>query len=111
MSDIETSKLAVNNGSEHDNRDITNALSRLKEEANQAMAYGNRSLRDVTKDFTTASTQLVRGQLVKDEYFTLFEAVGALEVSEKFAFESHFHGSSIRILLRPYKSPGERTLC
>lgn len=37
-------------------------------------------MRDVTEDFVAASKQLQSGELVKDEYFTLFEAVGALEV-------------------------------
>lgn len=79
-SDIETSKLAINKGSEHDNADTTSALSRLRQEANQ-MAYNSRDRRDVTNEFTIASDQLEPGQLVKDEFFTLFEAVGALEVN------------------------------
>ncbi|KAH0537158.1 hypothetical protein FGG08_006028 [Glutinoglossum americanum] len=36
--------------------------------------------RDITPQFTNASSALRTGQLVKDEFFTLFEAVGALEV-------------------------------
>ena len=77
----ETSKLAINNGGEYDNRDITNAVARIRGEADRAIAYGNRATRDVTDEFRTASSQLLPGQLVKDEYFTLFESVGALEVS------------------------------
>ncbi|RAL15298.1 N-alpha-acetyltransferase 35, NatC auxiliary subunit [Aspergillus homomorphus CBS 101889] len=38
--------------------------------------------RDITDDFTTAASKLRTGQLVKDEYFTLFEAVGALEIMD-----------------------------
>ncbi|PGH18870.1 hypothetical protein AJ79_00286 [Helicocarpus griseus UAMH5409] len=37
---------------------------------------------DVTTSFTKASSALNTGQLVKDEYFTLFEAVGALEIMD-----------------------------
>lgn len=43
-----------------------------------------RSIRDVTADFVAASQQLPPGELVKDEFFTLFEAVGALEVHSRF---------------------------
>ncbi|KAE8151173.1 amino-acid N-acetyltransferase subunit Mak10 [Aspergillus avenaceus] len=38
--------------------------------------------RDITDEFTQASSKLRTGQLVKDEYFTLFEAVGALEIMD-----------------------------
>ncbi|KAJ5103192.1 hypothetical protein N7532_003721 [Penicillium argentinense] len=37
--------------------------------------------RDITAEFTEAASKLKTGQLVKDELFTLFEAVGALEES------------------------------
>lgn len=43
-------------------------------------SFPSRGLRDVTANFVAASKQLRPGELVKDEYFTLFEAVGALEV-------------------------------
>jgi len=46
---------------------------------------GSRGIRDVTEEFTVAAKQLQPGQLVKDEYFTLFEAVGALEVSSVYS--------------------------
>ncbi|KAH1307433.1 hypothetical protein KXV31_005665 [Aspergillus fumigatus] len=36
--------------------------------------------RDITEVFTQAASKLRTGELIKDEYFTLFEAVGALEV-------------------------------
>ncbi|EGC48220.1 amino-acid N-acetyltransferase subunit Mak10 [Histoplasma capsulatum var. duboisii H88] len=39
------------------------------------------SVKDITAAFTKASSVLNTGQLVKDEFFTLFEAVGALEVA------------------------------
>lgn len=42
--------------------------------------FPTRTVRDVTADFAAASNQLRPGELVKDEFFTLFEAVGALEV-------------------------------
>ncbi|PWY68661.1 amino-acid N-acetyltransferase subunit Mak10 [Aspergillus heteromorphus CBS 117.55] len=38
--------------------------------------------RDITDEFTVAASKLKTGQLVKDEYFTLFEAVGALEIMD-----------------------------
>ncbi|KAL2057872.1 hypothetical protein ABVK25_001489 [Lepraria finkii] len=38
--------------------------------------------RDITTDFSAAASALNTGQLVKDEYFTLFEAVGALEIMD-----------------------------
>ncbi|EFR00787.1 hypothetical protein MGYG_03791 [Nannizzia gypsea CBS 118893] len=37
---------------------------------------------DITDKFTKAASVLVTGELVKDEYFTLFEAVGALEIMD-----------------------------
>lgn len=38
--------------------------------------------RDITAEFTEAASKLKTGQLVKDETFTLFEAVGALEIMD-----------------------------
>ncbi|KAK9855574.1 NatC N(alpha)-terminal acetyltransferase [Penicillium brevicompactum] len=38
--------------------------------------------RDITAEFTAAASKLNTGQLVKDETFTLFEAVGALEIMD-----------------------------
>ena len=60
---------------------MANAVSRLAREAREALSLGSRGPRDVTADFVAASNQLQSGQLVKDEFFTLFEAVGALEVT------------------------------
>ncbi|KAL3472293.1 Mak10 subunit, NatC N-terminal acetyltransferase-domain-containing protein [Aspergillus californicus] len=37
---------------------------------------------NITEKFTEAASKLKTGQLVKDEYFTLFEAVGALEIMD-----------------------------
>lgn len=39
-----------------------------------------RGTKDITEIFTSTTNKLQNGELVKDEYFTLFEAVGALEV-------------------------------
>ncbi|KAG9681025.1 Mak10-domain-containing protein, partial [Aureobasidium melanogenum] len=39
-------------------------------------------VRDITKAFSDASAELRQGQLVKDDFFTLFEAVGALEIMD-----------------------------
>ncbi|KAK2766208.1 hypothetical protein FQN54_007724 [Arachnomyces sp. PD_36] len=38
--------------------------------------------KDITAEFTEAASALKTGELVKDEYFTLFEAVGALEIMD-----------------------------
>ncbi|MCJ1483161.1 hypothetical protein MMC06_003328 [Schaereria dolodes] len=42
----------------------------------------NRKARDITSDFILAASKLGTGQLVKDDFFTLFEAVGALEIMD-----------------------------
>lgn len=67
--------------SDPDGAPIVDASSRLKQEAQDVQALGVRRVRDVTEDFTLASNQLESGELVKDDFFTLFEAVSALEVS------------------------------
>ncbi|KAK4580526.1 N-alpha-acetyltransferase, non-catalitic subunit [Recurvomyces mirabilis] len=46
------------------------------------MSYAGPKIQDVTEEFAAAAKQLPPGQLVKDEYFTLFEAVGALEIMD-----------------------------
>ncbi|KAF4537274.1 Mak10 subunit NatC N(alpha)-terminal acetyltransferase [Lasiodiplodia theobromae] len=43
---------------------------------------GNPNAVDITAHFTQACAALSTGQLVKDEYFTLFESVGALEIMD-----------------------------
>ncbi|KAK4542706.1 hypothetical protein LTR36_006278 [Oleoguttula mirabilis] len=58
------------------------AAHRLAQEARQALSFGSRGVKDVTAEFATAAKQLQPGQLVKDDYFTLFEAVGALEIMD-----------------------------
>lgn len=75
----ETSKPTVSSTNGH-NGDVDFASRRLAQEARQALSYGGRGVTDVTEDFAVASHKLPVGQLVKDEDFTLFEAVGALEV-------------------------------
>ncbi|GIZ37087.1 hypothetical protein CKM354_000055000 [Cercospora kikuchii] len=71
--------------------DATAATSRLLQEAQAMMEQqqrrpsafvSHRSVQDVTANFIAASGQLKAGELVKDEYFTLFEAVGALEIMD-----------------------------
>ena len=56
-------------------------IARLQQEAAEAKSLTYSRIRDITNDFTSASNQLAPGELVKDEWFTLFESVGALEVS------------------------------
>ncbi|KAL2872538.1 N-alpha-acetyltransferase 35, NatC auxiliary subunit [Aspergillus lucknowensis] len=48
--------------------------------------------RDITEKFTQAASRLRTGQLVKDEYFTLFEAVAALEIMDS-KMDSGYLGS------------------
>jgi len=74
----DTTKLAT--GGNEANGDIDLAAKRLTSEAREALSFGSRGVKDVTEEFAAAAKQLQPGQLVKDEYFTLFEAVGALEV-------------------------------
>ncbi|KAI7332001.1 Mak10-domain-containing protein [Hortaea werneckii] len=64
------------------NGNIDTAVRRLEQEAKEAMSFGQRCARDVTEEFAAVAGQLKPGQLVKDEYFTLFEAVGALEIMD-----------------------------
>ena len=77
--DTESSQLA-NASRQDDDKDIDVAPKPLAREAQQTLTFGQRGVRDVTEEFAAAAKQLQAGQLVKDEYFTLFEAVGALEV-------------------------------
>ncbi|KAF2207771.1 hypothetical protein CERZMDRAFT_71287 [Cercospora zeae-maydis SCOH1-5] len=67
------------------------ATARLIEEAQDMMNQqqrrpsafvGHRSVQDVTANFISAAGQLEAGELIKVEYFTLFEAVGALEIMD-----------------------------
>ena len=57
-----------------------NALTRLAQEAQEALQIGRARVEDVTEKFNEASKLLQPGQLIKDDFFTLFEAVSALEV-------------------------------
>ena len=61
---------------------VLSAAERLKLEAQQAQQARlfRKGVKDITQEFTKAAKQLGPGELVKDEFFTLFEAVGALEV-------------------------------
>lgn len=74
-----------NDGGDAAYTNLQSATERIAAEA-EAMkqksvsAFGSRGVQDVTANFMAASNQLQPGELVKDEFFTLFEAVGALEV-------------------------------
>ncbi|SMQ54800.1 unnamed protein product [Zymoseptoria tritici ST99CH_1A5] len=64
---------------------ITTAEARLRQEAfemRQKPLAATRPARDITEGFVNATKQLPPGVLVKDAYFTLFEAVGALEIMD-----------------------------
>jgi hypothetical protein len=65
---------------ERDEWDATNAAARLAQETRRTMKFAGRGVSDVTEAFATAAEKLPPGELVKDDFFTLFEAVGALEV-------------------------------
>ena len=73
-----TSAIAINGGEQDGN--VGFAAARLAQEARQAISFGSRGVRDVTSEFEAAANLLQPGQLVKDDYFTLFEAVSAIEV-------------------------------
>jgi hypothetical protein len=75
----EASHLAISSD-EHDRADANSAAARLAREARRPTVYAGRGVSDVTEAFAVAAKQLPPGHLVKDDYFTLFEAVGALEV-------------------------------
>ena len=64
-------------------------ISRLAEEAKGMLNLNSkqkenaqRKTQNITSTFTKATSQLLPGQLVKDEFFTLFESVGALEIMD-----------------------------
>nr|OQO27945.1 hypothetical protein B0A51_04291 [Rachicladosporium sp. CCFEE 5018] len=59
-----------------------NAAARLAEEAKACHPSYQRKPEDVTAAFAKASKALPPGELVKDEFFTLFEAVAALEIMD-----------------------------
>ncbi|KAI5358003.1 Putative alpha-acetyltransferase 35, NatC auxiliary subunit [Septoria linicola] len=66
---------------------LDTATARITAEAQSMMqrrapTFASRGTQDVTANFVAASKQLKPGELVKDEYFTLFEAVGALEIMD-----------------------------
>ncbi|KAG9384417.1 amino-acid N-acetyltransferase protein [Pyrenophora tritici-repentis] len=53
-------------------------------QARNAVGGSQPKIHNVTDKFTRACNALEVGQLVKDEYFTLFESIGAIEVSHLF---------------------------
>ncbi|CAK3878317.1 Hypothetical predicted protein [Lecanosticta acicola] len=74
-------------GGDHDLSNEANAEARLQQEARMQQNNSHappltRGTRDVTADFVAAAKKLPPGDLVKDENFTLFEAVGALEIMD-----------------------------
>lgn len=79
-SNVDISNLSIDDTQNDDQVNV--AASRLAQEAQQALHLGSRGVTDITREFTAASNQLPPGELVKDAYFTLFDAVSALEVSE-----------------------------
>ncbi|QIX01763.1 hypothetical protein AMS68_007280 [Peltaster fructicola] len=64
------------------NGSIKTAAARLAQEARQMVGFSRTSMKDITQAFNDASELLECGQLIKDDYFTLFEAVGALEIMD-----------------------------
>lgn len=60
------------------------AADRLAAEAKamRPQANSSRAPKDITTSFTRHASALPAGQLFKDEFFTLFEAVGAIEIMD-----------------------------
>ncbi|OQN98783.1 hypothetical protein B0A48_15452 [Cryoendolithus antarcticus] len=78
---------ATNEGGSMNANSITgdacaDAAARLAEEAKALRPAYQRKPEDVTAAFAKASKALPPGELVKDEFFTLFEAVAALEIMD-----------------------------
>ncbi|KAF7186545.1 N-alpha-acetyltransferase 35, NatC auxiliary subunit [Pseudocercospora fuligena] len=77
----------MQNGIGEDVSNATGAATRILQEANQMRQerqqhVPQKRIVDITDQFVGASKRLKPGELVKDEYFTLFEAVGALEIMD-----------------------------
>ncbi|KAM0713949.1 hypothetical protein Q7P37_010912 [Cladosporium fusiforme] len=77
----DAARLAINSEANQD-ENIKIASSRLAQEARQAASFGRRGVKDITEQFSAASKDLQPGDLVIDDFFTLFEAVGALEIMD-----------------------------
>ncbi|KAJ4307613.1 N-alpha-acetyltransferase, non-catalitic subunit [Neodidymelliopsis sp. IMI 364377] len=54
----------------------------LRQALRQPIAAPEPRIHDITDKFLRASNALEVGQLVKDEYFTLFESIGAIEIMD-----------------------------
>ncbi|EMC96229.1 hypothetical protein BAUCODRAFT_139082 [Baudoinia panamericana UAMH 10762] len=76
----EISQLAIAGEGEHNG--VGTAAERVLRETRRVLRPPIRKIRDVTEEFATAAEQLQPGQLVKDDFFTLFEAVSALEIMD-----------------------------
>jgi hypothetical protein len=63
-------------------------LTREALEMRRKPLSSTRSAKDITMEFTIAAGQLPPGELIKDAYFTLFEAVGALEVCSFASYDA-----------------------
>ena len=56
--------------------------TRVEREIRQTMSFASNRVKDITETFAAAARRLPPGRLVKDELFTLFESVGALEIMD-----------------------------
>ncbi|KAF2024721.1 amino-acid N-acetyltransferas-like protein subunit Mak10 [Setomelanomma holmii] len=54
----------------------------LRQSLRKSQSVYEPRIHDITEKFTKASNALDVGQLVKDEYFTLFESIGAIEIMD-----------------------------
>ncbi|KXT13749.1 hypothetical protein AC579_10081 [Pseudocercospora musae] len=77
----------MQNGISEDISNATGAATRILQEANEMRQerqqhVPQRRILDITDHFIDASRRLKPGELIKDECFTLFEAVGALEIMD-----------------------------
>ncbi|KAF2097503.1 Mak10-domain-containing protein [Rhizodiscina lignyota] len=73
----ETARLNIDN-------DVTTTVDAAQTAAQQPapVIVGNKRLWDITRQFREASSSLPTGRLIKDQNFTLFESVGALEIMD-----------------------------
>ncbi|KAK5285522.1 N-alpha-acetyltransferase, non-catalitic subunit [Cryomyces antarcticus] len=77
-----TSALDINtNGGAPQAHQSTEA-SRNLDGTTERQSQARTKARDITVEFFGASNALRTGQLIKDEYFTMFESVGAIEVMD-----------------------------
>ncbi|KAJ4395377.1 N-alpha-acetyltransferase, non-catalitic subunit, partial [Didymella pomorum] len=78
--------VSSHDGAGHSHVNITNATPQanlpLRQAFRQPICAPEPKIHDITEKFLKASEALEVGQLVKDDYFTLFESIGAIEIMD-----------------------------